>query len=167
MRKYINTEVEHLKLYFAETGDSIIIHQLIMELALYEHMENEVTATIEDIEKLLFQQKIGKAILAEYNDKVVGFALYYYNVSTFKGRAGIYLEDFYVKQNYRGKGIGTALITSLGKIAKEEGCGRVEWSCLDWNTPSIKYYKKMGGEIIQDWLRFRVDESTFEDFSSL
>jgi len=166
MRKYRNTGVENLKLYFAEQGDSSIILQLIIELAQYEKMENEVTATVDDIKNVLFNQKVGKTLLAEYNHEVVGFALYFYSISTFKGKAGIYLEDFYVKPEYRGKGIGTALITSLGKIAKEESCGRVEWSCLDWNTPSIGYYKKLGGEIIQEWSRFRVDEADYDDFIS-
>ena len=147
----------------ATRDDVAGIYRMITLLAEYEKMSELVTGTAEDLEKLLFESGIGHCLVAE-DDGIIGIALYFYNLSTFKCRRGIYLEDLFVLPERRGEGIGTALIRSLAKIAKEENLGRLEWSCLDWNTPSLEFYKSLGAEPQNEWVHLRVDESGFDRF---
>jgi GNAT superfamily N-acetyltransferase len=147
-------------------SDSVAIFELIKALAEYEKMSDLVSADVTDLEKLLFETKVGHCIVAEVNEKIIGFALYFYNLSTFKCRAGIYLEDLFVIPERRGEGIGKALLQTLCRIAKEEGCGRFEWACLNWNEPSLNFYRYMGANSLDEWIHLRVDESQFDSFLS-
>ena len=148
----------------AKRSDVNSIYRLVLLLAEYEKMSDLVTGSEEDMEKLLFESGVGHCLVAEEEGEVVGIALYFYNLSTFKCRKGIYLEDLFVLPERRKEGIGTALLKALCKIAKEENCGRFEWSCLDWNEPSLKFYRSLGAEPQNEWVHLRVDESGFESF---
>lgn len=149
----------------AERSDVNSIYRLVLLLAEYEKMSDLVTGSEEDMEKLLFESGVGHCLVAEEEGEVVGIALYFYNMSTFKCRKGIYLEDLFVLPERRKEGIGTALLKALCKIAKEENCGRFEWSCLDWNEPSLKFYRSLGAEPQNEWVHLRVDESGFDSFT--
>ena len=129
---------------YAERRDTALILKFIKELAEYEKMLDEVVASEELLEDWIFNKQKAEVIFALADGKEVGFALFFHNFSTFLGRAGIYLEDLYVNPEYRGYGIGKALLKKLGKVAVERGCGRLEWWCLDWNKPSIDFYRSMG-----------------------
>ena len=136
--------------------DAPLILRFIKELAEYEKMENDVVADEKTLKTWIFDHKKAEVIFALEDGKEVGFALFFHNFSTFLGRAGIYLEDLYVKKECRGKGYGKALLKKLASIAVERGCGRLEWSCLDWNKPSIDFYLSMGAEQMSDWTVYRV-----------
>ncbi len=135
----------------------------IHELARYERMEHEVVATPELLEHWLFDEHKAEVIFAMAGGKEVGFALYFHNFSTFLGRAGIYLEDLYVLPECRGLGYGKALLTRLAQIAVARGCGRLEWWCLDWNKPSIDFYRSLGAQPMSDWTVYRIDGQTLQD----
>ena len=146
----------------AEREDTALILQFIRALAEYEHMENEVVATPELLEEWLFDKQKAEVIFALENGREVGFALFFHNFSTFLGRAGIYLEDLFVLPESRGKGYGKALLTQLARIAVERGCGRLEWWCLDWNQPSIDFYRSMGAVPMDEWTVFRIAGETLQ-----
>lgn len=148
----------------AERGDVGEIFRLIKLLAEYEKMSELVVGDESELEALLFESGVGHCLVAEDDGKAVGIALYFYNLSTFKCRKGIYLEDLFVLPESRGEGIGTALLKELCKIAKVENCGRFEWSCLDWNEPSLKFYASLGAKPQNEWVHLRVDESDFDSF---
>ncbi len=141
---------------FATREDVGKILAFIKELAAYEKMENEVVATEELLCEWIFDKQKAEVIFAVEDGEEVGFALFFHNFSTFLGRAGIYLEDLYVKPEYRGRGFGKALIKRLAAIAKERGCGRLEWWCLDWNRPSIDFYLSLGAQPMNDWTVYRI-----------
>ena len=141
---------------YAQESDTALILEFIKELADYEKMLDEVVATEELLKDWLFGQKKAEVIFAITDGKEAGFALFFHNFSTFLGRAGIYLEDLFVKPEYRGKGIGKAIFKKLGAIARERGCGRLEWWCLDWNQPSIGFYRSMGAEAMDEWTVYRI-----------
>lgn len=141
---------------FAEEKDIPVILGFIRELADYEHMLDEVVATEALLREWLFERRTAEVLLAEEEGKNVGFALFFHNFSTFLGRGGIYLEDLFVQPEYRGRGIGKALLNRLACIAVERGCGRLEWSCLDWNRPSIDFYLSMGAQPMSDWTVYRI-----------
>ena len=128
----------------ATRDDVPVILEFIGELAEYEHMSDQVVATPELLEKWIFERGRAEVLLAELAGKIVGFALFFHNFSTFLGRAGIYLEDLFVRPEARGQGTGKALLRELARIALERGCGRLEWACLDWNAPSIAFYRAQG-----------------------
>ncbi|MBE6611199.1 MAG: GNAT family N-acetyltransferase [Ruminococcaceae bacterium] len=153
-----------VKIREALRADSNAIFALICALAEYEKMSDLVTAAKSDLEALLFDSGVGHCLVAEDGGAIVGFALWFYNLSTFKCRKGIYLEDLFVMPERRGEGIGKALLHTLAKIAKAENCGRLEWCCLDWNTPSLEFYRSMGAETLDEWVHLRVDERKFEQF---
>lgn len=132
------------------------ILRFIRALAEYEHMSGDVVATEALLREWIFEKQRAEVLLAAEDGEDVGFALYFHNFSTFLGRAGIYLEDLFVLPEHRGKGYGKALLRRLAAIACEEGCGRLEWSCLDWNTPSIEFYKSMGAVPMDEWTVYRV-----------
>lgn len=144
----------------AERRDVPLILRYIRELARYEKLEEEVVATEEILEEWLFDKEKAEVIFAVVEGKEVGFALFFHNFSTFLGRAGIYLEDLYVEPAHRGQGIGTALLRELARIAVARGCGRLELWCLDWNTPSIEFYRALGAEAMDDWTVYRLSGET-------
>ena len=140
----------------AAPGDEELILSFIRALADYEHMSGQVVATPALLREWIFEKKKAEVVFAEAEGRPVGFALFFHNFSTFLGRAGLYLEDLYVRPEHRGKGYGKALFHQLAVIAKERGCGRLEWWCLDWNTPSIGFYKSLGAEAMEDWTVYRL-----------
>jgi len=152
----IDTNIDDFKLRFAEIKDVPLILGFIKELANYEQMSNEVIATEENLKESLFERKMAEVIIGEYKSKPVAFALFFHSFSTFLGRPGIYLEDLYVKPEMRGKGIGTIMLSFLAKLCVERKCGRLEWSCLDWNAPAIEFYKQMGAKPMDEWTLYRV-----------
>ncbi|MBQ4627251.1 MAG: GNAT family N-acetyltransferase [Clostridia bacterium] len=141
---------------FAERKDCEKILFFIKELAVYEHMENDVVATAELLEEWIFDKEKAEVIFALDGEKEVGFALFFHNFSTFLGRAGIYLEDLFVLPEYRGRGFGKGLLKELAKITVERSCGRLEWCCLDWNKPSIDFYLSLDAVAMNDWTTYRL-----------
>ncbi len=146
--------------------DAETIFHLIYQLAVYEKLENDVITTPEELRVQIFVKKYAEVIIAEENQKPIGFALYFHNFSTFVGKPGIYLEDLFVEPEHRGKGYGKALLVALAKIAKERNCGRLEWSVLDWNTPSIEFYKSLGAKPMDEWTVFRLDQNGIDALSN-
>lgn len=154
-----------MNIVFAQRKDTAEILNFIRELAEYEHMSDQVVADEEILEHWIFDEKKAEVIFVEEEGTRVGFALFFHNFSTFLGRAGIYLEDLYVKPEFRGKGCGKALLSFLAKTAVERGCGRLEWCCLNWNQPSIDFYKSMGAVVMDEWRTFRVTGETLKDLA--
>ena len=150
---------------YADRKDVSLILKFIKELADYEKMLDEVVADEATLETWIFDLKKAEVIFATVDDKEIGFALFFNNFSTFLGRAGIYLEDLYVMPEYRGKGYGKAILKKLAAIAVERGCGRLEWWCLDWNTPSIEFYLSLGAEPMSDWTVYRIAGDTLKNFA--
>lgn len=147
----------HIQIRPATPEDIPIIYHFIYELAVYEHMENEVVATGELLSEWIFEKGMAKVNLAFVDNEPAGFTLYCYNFSTFLGRAGIWLEDLFVLPKFRGQGIGLALMRALAKEAVDGGFGRLEWSCLDWNTPSLDFYhKRLGAIPMDEWTTQRL-----------
>jgi len=141
---------------FAVREDVPLILAFIKKLAEYEKMISEVTATTELIEYWLFDKQTAEVLFAVIDGKEVGFALYFNNFSTFLGKAGLYLEDIFVLPEYRRRGIGKALLAKLARIAVERGYGRMEWACLDWNEPSINFYRSIGADDMSEWTTYRL-----------
>ena len=137
-----------------------LILEFIKGLAEYEKMSDEVVATEEILDEWLFDKEKAEVIFAIAEGEEVGFALFFHNFSTFLGRAGIYLEDLFVKPKYRGNGYGKAILKRLAQIAVERGCGRLEWSCLDWNQPSIDFYLSLGATPMSGWTGYRLTGET-------
>ncbi len=150
---------------FATQEDCPLILQFIKALASYEKMDDQVVATEELLNKWIFQEKKAEVIFAIKDGVEVGFALFFHNFSTFLGRAGLYLEDLFVKPEYRGDGIGKQILKQLAKIAVERGCGRLEWWCLDWNKPSIDFYLSLGAEPMNDWTTYRITGETLQNLA--
>ncbi|MBS1548884.1 MAG: GNAT family N-acetyltransferase [Bacteroidetes bacterium] len=142
----------------AAIEDSDKIYDLIVQLAVYEKMENEVESTAEQLKETLFDKKLAHALVAEEDKKIIGFALYFYNYSTFVGKKGLYLEDLFIDPNFRGKGYGKALLLALTQIAHQEKCGRMEWSVLNWNQPAIDFYESLGAQPMNEWTVYRLTE---------
>ena len=145
---------------FANKKDCGKILDFIKQLAEYENMADDVVATEKLLQEWIFEKQKAEVIFALENEKEVGFALFFHNFSTFLGRAGIYLEDLFVLPQYRGKGYGKGLLKQLAKIAVERGCGRLEWSCLDWNKPSIDFYLSLGAVPMEEWTVYRLTGDT-------
>ena len=152
--------MENISFRFAEEKDVPVILGFIKELADYEKMLDEVIADEALLREWIFEKKKAEVIFALIDGKEAGFALFFHNFSTFLGRAGIYLEDLYVKPEHRDKGLGKGLLKQLAKIATERGCGRLEWSCLDWNKPSIDFYLSLGATPMNDWTVYRLTGDT-------
>ena len=145
----------------AVPGDEALILDFIRQLAIYERMEDQVVATPELLTEWIFEKQKAEVVFAEVDGQAVGFTLFFHNFSTFLGRAGIYLEDLFVLPEHRGKGYGKALLCNLARIAVERGCGRLEWSCLDWNKPSIDFYtKRMQAIPMDEWTVYRLTGET-------
>src|SRR5213083_3635755 len=141
----------------ARVEDVPIILQLIRDLATYERAPKEVTATEEQLVDVLFGEKpVAEVLLAFEGKSPIGFAVFFHNFSTWLGRPGLYLEDLFVKPEKRGKGYGRALLVELAKIARDRGCGRMEWAVLNWNDPAIQFYRKLGAKPMHEWTVFRL-----------
>lgn len=154
---------EELRIIPAEEKEIPEILYFIKKIAEYEKLSDEVTATEEILKKSLFgSKKFAEVLLAYYDKKPVGYAVYFYNFSTFTGKPGLYLEDIFVLPEMRGKKIGKALFEYLIKIAKENECGRFEWSVLNWNKPAIEFYKSFGAVPMDGWTVFRLDNQTLD-----
>lgn len=151
---------------YAKRDDISLILQFIKDLAAYEKMINEVVADEKTLEEWIFDKQKVEVIFAVVDDEEIGFALFFHNFSTFLGRAGIYLEDLFVKPEYRGKGCGKAILKKLAAIAVERGCGRLEWWCLDWNKPGIDFYLSLGAEPMDDWTVYRITGDTLSNLAS-
>lgn len=146
--------------------DSALIHRFITELAVYEKSENEVLATVADIENSLFgAESTTDAVICNFNNEPVGFAVYFFNFSTWLGKHGLYLEDLYVSPEHRGVGAGKALLKHLAKIALSKNCGRFEWNVLDWNEPAIQFYKSIGAEPQSEWVGYRLSGKALKEFA--
>ena len=154
--------MEKLCFRYATEKDTALILQFIKELAEYEKMLDEVVATEEILKEWIFEKEKAEVIFVLENGIEAGFALFFHNFSTFLGRSGVYLEDLYVKPEYRGRGYGKALLKKLAQIAVERGCGRLEWWCLDWNKPSIDFYLSLGAEPMKDWTVYRIAGDTLQ-----
>ncbi|MEG2018039.1 MAG: GNAT family N-acetyltransferase [Clostridium sp.] len=156
MSQVINTKVNGFTLRFATEEDVPLILKFIKELADYEKLLHEVQATEEILMNSLFIRKGAEVVIGEYEGKPVGFALFFHNFSTFTGKPGLYLEDLYVRPEMRGRGLGKTLLSFLAHLAVERDCGRFEWWCIDWNEPSIEFYKSLGAIPMDEWTVYRV-----------
>lgn len=157
MKKITKTKKEDFIIRFAEEEDLALILAFIKELADYEKLLHEVVATEDILRNSLFKRKVAEVVIAEYKDEPIGFALFFHNFSTFLGKPGLYLEDLYITPDMRGRGYGKTLLSFLAKLAKDRDCGRFEWWCIDWNEPSIEFYKSIGAQAMDEWTVFRVD----------
>lgn len=157
MGNIYETGVAGLRIRTAEEEDVPVLFELVRGMAVYEKMTDVMTVTEELLKENLFVKKYAETILAEYKGEIVGYAMFFNTFSSFLGKANIYLEDLYLKPEARGCGIGKALLACLAKITVERGCGRLEWMVLDWNEPSIRFYKQMGASPQDEWTMYRVD----------
>ncbi|HPJ01671.1 MAG TPA: GNAT family N-acetyltransferase [Candidatus Limiplasma sp.] len=153
---------KELSFRFANESDTPLILSFIRDLAAYENMLDLVTATEDVLREWLFEKQKAEVLFAMLGKQEIGFALYFYNFSTFLGKAGLYMEDLFVKPQYRGYGYGKAILKRLAQIAVERGCGRLEWWCLDWNKPSIDFYRSLGAEPMDDWTVYRISGETLQ-----
>jgi GNAT superfamily N-acetyltransferase len=158
-----NTEERDLVLRPAGSTDAPLVLQLIRELAEFERLSDEVRATEDDLRRTLFGPRpAAEAILAFLDGAPVGFALFFNNYSTFLARPGLYLEDLYVRPGARGRGVGATLLRHLARTARQRGCGRLEWSVLDWNERAIRFYRRLGAEPMDGWTAFRLSGDALE-----
>jgi GNAT superfamily N-acetyltransferase len=163
----IKTKHSKFTIRFATKQDVPLILSFIKQLAEYEKLSHEVVATEALLEHTLFgERNIAEVIIGEYKKEAVGFALFFHNFSTFLGKPGLYLEDLYIKPEMRGKGLGKIMLSFLAHLAKERGCGRLEWWVLDWNEPSINFYKSLGATPMDDWTVFRLTGKTLDDLAT-
>ncbi len=151
----------------ATEADCSQILTFITELAIYEKAEHEVESTEADLARTLFSEgATAHCVIGEYQGKPAGFAVYFYNYSTWQGRNGLYLEDLYVSPDFRGKGLGKALLKHLAGQAVANHCGRFEWSVLDWNTPAIEFYESLGAKPKTEWVGYRLDGDALTSFAA-
>lgn len=158
-------EIDSFLIRPAAPDDVSLILAFIKALAEYESLSSQVVATEALLHEWLFQKQKAEAVIGEWNGRPVGFALYFYNFSTFLGRAGIYLEDLFVLPEVRGKGFGKAFLKHLAALCRERGCGRLEWACLDWNESSIRFYLSTGAVPMDEWTVYRVTGDTLSALS--
>ncbi|PSB62881.1 GNAT family N-acetyltransferase [Chroococcidiopsis cubana CCALA 043] len=162
----METKILNFEMRFAEPDDVPLVLQFIKELAEYEQLSHEVVATEAILRESLFGDRKGaEVILGYYQKQPVSFALFFHNFSTFLGRAGIYLEDLYVKPEMRGRGIGRVMLSYLAYLAQERNCGRLEWWVLDWNETAINFYQKLGAVPMNEWTVFRVTDRSLIDLA--
>ena len=161
------TTPQDFEIKAATASDAPVILSFIKKLAVYEKLADEVTATEDTLRETLFgERRYAEVIIGYHRNEPVGFALFFHNYSTFLGRPGIYLEDLYVDEQHRGKGFGKALLAHLARLTKERNCGRLEWSVLDWNEPSINFYKSLGARPMDDWTIFRVTGESLDKLAN-
>ncbi len=145
-------------------ADTPLVLEFIRKLAEYEQLTHEVSASEAQLREMLFgERSYAEVLIGEEEGRPVGFALFFHNFSTFAGRPGLYLEDLFVNPEDRGKNYGKALMVELARLAVERGCARFEWSVLDWNEPSIEFYKSLGAQPMDQWTVFRMDGKSLED----
>lgn len=149
----------------AKRQDCALILEFIKELAIYEKLEDEVVATVDVLEESMFDKKSAQALIAFEGNHAVGFALYFYNFSTFLGKAGLYLEDLYIREPYRKKGYGKKLFKALANIAIDRGCERLDWACLNWNQSSIDFYLSLNARPVSEWTTYRLEGRTLRNFA--
>lgn len=142
----------------AKKEDAGLVLSFIKKIAAYERLSNQVTATAEMLEEFVFEKQAAWVLIAEFNGAPCGFALFYENFSTFKGRTGLHLEDLFVDESMRGRGIGKALLGAVCREAQKRGAPRLEWTCLNWNAPSIAFYRYMGAKAMDEWTTFRLED---------
>ncbi|MBM6861642.1 GNAT family N-acetyltransferase [Clostridium saudiense] len=157
MKRY-NTNIEGFTLRETDESDLSLILGFIKEIAEYEKLSHAVEATEESLKKHIFEKRRAEVLIVEKDEKPMGYVVYFYNFSTFTGTSGLYLEDVFIRSEYRGMGLGKEIFKLLGKIAREEGCKRMEWVCLNWNEPSKKFYTGLGAIPMEEWTTFRLTE---------
>ncbi|CUN71353.1 GNAT family N-acetyltransferase [Clostridium disporicum] len=157
MRRY-NTNIEGFTLRETSENDLSLILGFIKEIAEYEKLSHAVDATEESLKKYVFEKRRAEVLIVEKDENPIGYVVYFYNFSTFTGTSGLYLEDVFIRSEYRGMGLGKEIFKILGKLAREEGCKRMEWVCLNWNEPSKKFYKGLGAISMDEWTTFRLTE---------
>src|SRR5215468_1167849 len=151
----------------ATEGDLSLILSFIKKLAVYERLAHEVTATENGLRETLFgERRYAEVVIGYHRGEPVGFALFFHNYSTFLGKPGIYLEDLFVDEGHRGKGFGKALLVHLARLTKERNCGRLEWAVLNWNEPSINFYRALGAAPMNDWTVFRVTGEALDNLAN-
>jgi RimJ/RimL family protein N-acetyltransferase len=156
-----------LRIRPATREDTDLILHFVRELAVYEKAEDLVKATRDHVHRTLFcERPTVHCIICEQGDTPVGFAVYFFNYSTWQGQHGLYLEDLYVSPEHRGKGAGKAMLRHLARVAVDSDCGRFEWSVLDWNTPSIAFYESLGAQPQKEWIRYRLTGQALKDLAS-
>ncbi|PUU86987.1 GNAT family N-acetyltransferase [Halanaerobium sp.] len=160
-----NTNIQDFKIRFAEKDDVALILKFIKELADYEKLLAQVVATENVLYESLFIKKEAEVIIGEYEGEEIGFALFFQNFSTFIGKAGLYLEDLYIKLEVRGKGLGKEMLSFLAKLAKDRDCKRFEWWCLDWNKSSINFYKSIGAKPMKNWTVYRLSGDNLDNLA--
>jgi GNAT superfamily N-acetyltransferase len=162
MKRIVHTRVKGFTIRFADENDSRIVLDMVKELATYEKLERSFEATEKLFCESLFERGVAETLIGEYEGKPVAYAIFFHNFSSFVGRIGIYIEDIYVRPEMRAKNFGQAMFAYIAKLAIERRCGRLEWSCLDWNKPSIAFYKKMGAKRLDDWTMYRLSGDALE-----
>lgn len=151
----------------ATPDDAPLLHELVTALAVYEREPDAVKASVEDLRASLFGEgATAHALVCEHEGVAIGFAVYFFNYSTWLGRNGLYLEDLFVRPEHRGLGAGLALLRHLARLAVDKGCGRFEWSVLDWNQPAIDFYRAVGAKPMDEWTVYRLEGQTLADFAA-
>lgn len=161
----LDTSIPGFTIRFTREGDEAIILQFIKRLAEYERLSSDVVATEKILHESLFVKKQAEVLIGEMDGEPVAFALFFHNFSTFLGKANLYLEDLFVEGAYRGQGLGQCMLACLAAIAVERGCERLDWWCLDWNEPSIAFYRQMGARAMSDWTVYRLEGRSLEELS--
>ena len=161
------TKIKKLEIFDATEEYVEDILNLIKEIAKYEKMEDEVIATKESLIESIFVKKRAQVILAKYEEKIIGYMLYFYNYSTFTGNANLYLEDLFILKEYRKMGIGKTLFHILAKKAVKENCKRIDWVCLNWNQPSLDFYKSIGAKRLDEWVVHRLEEKEIKKLAAI
>ena len=157
MRRY-NTNIEGFTLRETSENDLSLILGFIKEIAEYEKLSHAVDVTEGSLKKYVFEKRRAEVLIVEKDENPIGYVVYFYNFSTFTGTSGLYLEDVFIRSEYRGMGLGKEIFKILGKLAREEGCKRMKWVCLNWNEPSKKFYKGLGAISMDEWTTFRLTE---------
>lgn len=152
-----------LNIRFANESDLGTIVKFIKELAAYEELGDQVKATEDSLRESVFVRRKAEILIAEYEGSPIGYALFFFNFSTFVGRHGLYIEDIYITPDMRKKGYGKKLFAYLADYAAKQGCGRMEWACLDWNAPSIAFYKSLGAKAMEEWTVYRLNEGQLDN----
>lgn len=166
MSDSIATNVPGLFLRFAQETDVGLILDLVRALAEFEKLADEVVTDADTLRRSLFEgRRVAEVLIAEYGGAPAGFALFFHNFSTFLGKPGIFLEDLYIKPEFRGKGIGRQVLTYLARLAVERGCGRLEWAVLSWNERAIAFYKRLGAQPLDEWMIFRLTGKNLVDLA--
>ena len=156
---------KELTFRFAKKEDTSLILEFIKALAKYEKLEHEVVASEQLLQEWIFEKNKAEVIFVMENNQEIGFALFFHNFSTFLSRAGLYLEDLYIKSEYRHRGYGKKTLQYLAKLAVERGCGRLEWWCLDWNKNSIDFYLSLGAKAMDEWTTYRISGDTLKNLA--